>query len=901
MGAIVVLVFLANPLVRGQTTDASDKAALARAIQLSESGDIDQAEIAYRNWLDQRIARFGKDARETAVAWNHYGLFLKRCGLLAASQQPLAEALRIRRLRASEDIQSVAVALSNLAGVESALGNFEQAQQFYDEALDIWQRSAPNSPLAASCHGNAGILHETLSDVEQAEFHFQQAAKILRSVGPNSLAMATQLGSLARLARAAGQPDTAAEHLEAALSIREKHSTTADHDPAGLLAALIEMGLLRIDQDRAEEAIDLFDRAMELQNSPIDRIAVLTGRAQALRRLGRASDSVQDLRTAVGLANGDATSGAPAAGADIVAVLERELAISLLDLGERDEAFSLVQAANATNVEQFRRLCSFGSTQQRFAFQKQQDWYGLLARLAADTEIARLSLQVKGSALVSTARDHSLMARARDLHRERLATIRKSKDLLRSAYLTADADSEQLAALWVKTQQRERELLRELGLESGGNSEPADAPRMAPELILGALHPRHLALDYLRFQAGGEQGSKGEAHYGMIAYPGGAERSVWIDLGPATAIDRKIIRFLNAANPEDSAQLAQAEKDLPELSRDLYQALLAPMVEQLGKDRTVISICPDDLVSLVAFPALLDGEDRFAGESFRFRMVHQVTDAIGPNPVPQIESALLVGDPDFQASLSATAKPPADPPILARLEGTAREVSSLREFLSTSGLQVAELRRGDASESAFRRALQDGEGPDIVHLATHGVFADFQSLPSSDEALSGPRPPYDPLLKSSLTLAGAEHALRGWIDGKAQPTADDGILLAAEIPETGLRAPWLVTLSACDTGLGDLLGGEGTRGLRSAFFQVGARNLLVSLWEVPDVETTDLMIDFYRKLFANGTGAPRDPSLAFQEAQVPAMVKLRNEANYQRAVSFFAAFQVYVRGEPLIE
>ena len=898
--ATAIVALLAHLPIQGQPTDDADKAALAHAIQLSESGDVDSADLAYREWLDGRITRFGSDARETAVAWNHYGLFLKRSGHVSASREPLREALRIRRIRAGEDIQAVAVALSNLAGVESGLGNFGQAQRLYDEALKIWQRSAPNSRLAASCHGNVGILQETLGDSEQAELHFRQAAKILRSIEPDSLALATQLGSLARLARAAGKPETAAEHLEAALSIREKHNTSADHDPAGLLAALIEMGLLRIDQDRSEEAIGLFDRAMQLQTSPIDRIAVLSGRAQAMRRLGRPADAANDLRDALELTDGE-KAGDLRAGRDIVAVLRRELAVSLLALGLREEALELTLSANAATVEQFQRLCSFGSVQQRFAFQNRQDWYGLLVALGAEEEIARLSLHVKGGALASAAKDHSLVARAGKLHRNRLSTIHKSKELLRTAYLTTNADSSQLASLWVKTQQRERELLHELGLRSGNGAGSSARRATTPGSVLAALDPRHLVLDYLRYHAGGGQAPTTEARYGAVAYPGGAEKSVWIDLGPAEPIDRQIVGFLNAADPDDPTKLAEAEQDLLKASRSLYRTLLAPVEDRLGRDWTVLSVCPADLTALVAFPALLDKDGRLAGERFRFRLVHQVSDAVEPNPVPRIQSAVLVGDPDFQATRGAAPAANAAPPVLPRLEGTAHETDALTKLLSGAGIETTELRRGDASEAAVRQAMAKAEGADIVHLATHGVFVDFQASASDTEGLSAPRPPYDPLLKSSLTLAGAEHALRSWIDGKAEPTADDGILLAAEIPETGLREPWLVTLSACDTGLGDLLGGEGTRGLRSAFFQVGARNLVVSLWEVPDVETTDLMIDFYRNLFATGTNSPREPSLAFHEAQIPAMLELRKTAGYQKAVNFFAAFQVYARGKPLFE
>ena len=73
-------------------------------------------------------------------------------------------------------------------------------------------------------------------------------------------------------------------------------------------------------------------------------------------------------------------------------------------------------------------------------------------------------------------------------------------------------------------------------------------------------------------------------------------------------------------------------------------------------------------------------------------------------------------------------------------------------------------------------------------------------------------------------------------------------------------------LSACETGVGEIRGGEGILGLTRAFFYSGARSLLVSLWPVSDRSTALLMEEFYRRLLA---GQPRD--VALQGAQIMLM------------------------------
>ena len=79
-----------------------------------------------------------------------------------------------------------------------------------------------------------------------------------------------------------------------------------------------------------------------------------------------------------------------------------------------------------------------------------------------------------------------------------------------------------------------------------------------------------------------------------------------------------------------------------------------------------------------------------------------------------------------------------------------------------------------------------------------------------------------------------------------------------------LRRTELVVLSACDTGLGDVAGGEGVMGLTRAFHLAGARNVVASLWKVDDRATAALMRLFYHKLWSEG----KPPIKALREAQL---------------------------------
>mgnify|MGYP001795767448 CR=1 FL=1 len=100
----------------------------------------------------------------------------------------------------------------------------------------------------------------------------------------------------------------------------------------------------------------------------------------------------------------------------------------------------------------------------------------------------------------------------------------------------------------------------------------------------------------------------------------------------------------------------------------------------------------------------------------------------------------------------------------------------------------------------------------------------------------------DPRLrKGNVLLCGK----KGW---KGQPPIEgreDGIVTSYEIAQLDLSQTNLVVLSACQTALGDVKGTEGVFGLQRAFKLAGVKNMLLSLWKVPDAETAELMKIFY--------------------------------------------------------
>jgi CHAT domain-containing protein len=217
------------------------------------------------------------------------------------------------------------------------------------------------------------------------------------------------------------------------------------------------------------------------------------------------------------------------------------------------------------------------------------------------------------------------------------------------------------------------------------------------------------------------------------------------------------------------------------------------------------------------------------------------------------------------------------------LPGTAKEG---REVAKLLGAQL--LTGCDANTVAVQKAQR----PRYLHIATHGFF-----LPDQPEQL--PVQPWlsldrqdllasfsgeDPMLRSGLVFAGANHP-------PADPDDDDGLLTALEAVHLDLQGTELVTLSACESGSGDIRTGEGVYGLQRAFIVAGARSLLLSLWPVPDDATCAFMLNFYTSL---------KEGLGRYEALVAVQQEFRLHENIVwRHPYYWGAWQLIGDGSPI--
>lgn len=255
-----------------------------------------------------------------------------------------------------------------------------------------------------------------------------------------------------------------------------------------------------------------------------------------------------------------------------------------------------------------------------------------------------------------------------------------------------------------------------------------------------------------------------------------------------------------------------------DVAGDLFDTLVAPAMGDIRAARRVL-VLADDILHYIPFEALVSTRSD-TWDGVRYLMddleVAYVPSATVLSQLRQRERPeatrdfLAIGNPDFTqtndlSGLRGNA--------LAALPFTAEEVASIAPLFTAGQTDI--LTGSAATESRVLEALSANTYR-FVHFATHGLINDD-------------RPDY-----SALALSVGE-------------TPGEGLLQASEIFNLSIPAD-LVVLSACETGLGQLVQGEGMVGLTRAFMYAGASALVVSLWSVSDASTSELMRHFYRRL-----------------------------------------------------
>lgn len=694
------------------------------------------------------------------------------------------------------------IALNNIATSSANSGNMQRAIETFGQALELRKRAGDHRGTARTLN-NLGQTLISINEIEKGESYLRQAMELFRTAG-DRIGEAGAHTAFGESRLRAGRAADAAAEFEAAVALYRQSGMNANL--GGVLGPLAEMysqtGAWGKARATAEEALALHRNAgvgvsLSRAYTALALVAEQDGRhGEVLRQFDFALEAARKSSERDGEGRILATRSA-------YYRRQQNASMALADI-ERSMAISDLAAtriANAATRTAYRasranRASDHIDLLMTMHAREPAAGYADRAYVVAERSRAR-SL---GEFLSASVKPRPISARESELV-AKLTTVQNS--LFRDGVppVRRKALEKELAEV-----ERDLDLLQRSAVQLADESlyEVWDGERTRRELAGadGAVLTYALGPERSTAWVHTAEGTQ------VVVLPGRAEIEKEVE-----AFRQLLSRPVNAlTSVRDQAAVAAA-------GRRLHRMLVAPAMPRLVAKQSLL-IIPDGALAYLPFEALGEGRALIESHRIAYAPSASIAGALGRPSAAPANLLLAMGDPLLPSA--------AAPGMAAQLErgftfsalpNARGEVESLGRLFPNSRTFVGE----KASESRIK--AEDLVTYRYLHLAAHGYF-------------DGSTPE-----RSGIVLAPGG--------------AEDGFLQAREIANLRMTAE-LVTLSACQSGLGKVLAGEGVQGLARAFFLAGAKSVVVSLWDVNDAATAELMRRFYANL---KSGLSKDEAL----------------------------------------
>ncbi|MDO8724034.1 MAG: tetratricopeptide repeat protein [Syntrophales bacterium] len=833
-----------------------------------DMGAYGKAEPLYRRSLAIYEKAPGPEHPSTALALNNLAELYRTTGAYDKAEPLYWRSLAILEKVLGPEHRDTALTLNNLARLYDTMGAYDKAEPLYRRSLEICEKAlGPGHPGTALAINNMALFYKTMGAYDKAEPLYRRAMAIYEKVlGPEHPEIAASLNNLAALYINMGAYGNKAEPLyNRSLAIYEKAMGPEHPDTAQSLNNLALFYNIMGAYDKAEplyrRSLAIFEKALGLEHPSI---------AQSLNNLALLYYSMGAYDKAEPLYRRALAIKEKVLGPDHpdTALALNSLALLYALQGRSDEALAFMERAQGIDKKQIDQIIGFASEAQQTQFlaTREFDLHAYLSlirqrfpdnhnaiRNALDVWLARKGILLEAQKRIQDALAAGDNPKAQEIFAKLIAVRQELARLVLGGpgKEGPDAYQKRIADLTSQKETLEGQLSRlSQAFAQQRKTRIATTSAVASALPKGTVLIEMARMKDFDFKTG----KWGTYRYlAFVLSPGKSSDVSLIDLGEADSIDQQAAAFKKSLGNS---------KTLPDIlakqGNDLYRVIFTPLTPALGKSRQIF-LSPDGSLNLIPFEVLRDDIGRYLIETHTFHYVSVGRDIAGYGMIKEKgQKALLMGDPDFDLAAKETTGEKERPLTrsrqmqgltFSRLPGTKEEVEAITGILGRSASDTY------TGERARESVLMQRKSPRILHLATHGFFLSDQDWSSlmdeksrgititAREAPSGKKPVRieNPFLRAGLALAGANRSL-------AQEGVTEGILTAEKILGLNLRGTDLVVLSACETGVGDVKYGEGVDGLRRAFTQAGAKSLVMSLWEVPDRETKELMVSFYQNL-----------------------------------------------------
>jgi len=717
--------------------------------------------------------------------------------------------------RQAGNLYAEANALYNLANIQKLRGELQRALESLESAFSINDRVGDGVGELSSLYGLGSIYHD-LGELDKAREKYEQALALAQTLDAMAAWRGRLLNNIGWILYRQGEGETAQDYFEHALVLSLERK-----DSDGIAAALHNLGVAEVALGDPGDGLKALRQALELRQggSPYPWVQTLRELGTAYERLGEPEEAACSFQESLAIGK---RIGAPGLIAETLyrwALLDREQGGLQEALAKVKEAISITESVRDRVEADALRTSFFASKRDYYELyvdllihlyqQHREDAYQREALAASEQARARglLDLLAEGKIDLRQGIAPDLKQREKDVSSRLFWFL---DQLPRMAQDPAARIPEQLIQFEAEMNRMESEV-RE---QSPRYAELRYPTASDFEGIRRLVDPDSALLEYF-------VGREGSALFvvtreGLTSYA----------LPPAREL-LPLIQKVRALIERPS------ELEIGEFRRQafkLHQVLLGSAEAVLAGKRSLL-IAPDGPLYTFPFEVLLTEETA--------------------RPYPELPYLLQQHEISYIPSASVLAE--------LRTSDTADQAreSAAKAFVAfanpvTGGKQIApDASRGTAEPE--QRSFPPLTYSEAEVKAIAGLFANNEVELYIGEAATKRNALDNPLVERARHVHFATH---GFVD-EAHPersalvltpsAGEDGYLTVAEIFNMRLRANLLV-LSACETGRGMEVGGEGIVGLTRAFLYAGAKSLIVSLWPVVDRPTAVLMQTFYRSL-----------------------------------------------------
>ena len=828
------------------------------ALLYQSLGDYEHALTMFTRSLQATEKQHGPKHPKTATFLNNQGSLYRDMGDYEMALSLFKRALEIRKELLGENHLDTAGSLNNMGLLYEDMSNYEEALPLYERSLSIKEEKlGENHPNIALSLNNLGALYVNMGKYESALPLFKRSLRIREdALGEKHPKTVDSLGNLGTLYTSMGKYESALSLYKTSVRIRKE--TLGENHP-NIALSLNNLGTLYINMGKYELALPLFKRSLRIRKEKLGEDHPDT--ASSLHNLGMLQVQLGNYELALPL-------------------YKKSLLILEKKLGENHQTTALVlnnlahlyvfMDMPAIALSYYQRLYS----SQEYLFQQRlqsshaserdkiqffehnigESLYYIISlhleALPQDKKASKLALQTllqrKGrvldaqSTLLSRIRRH-LDPDVHALFTNWQKTINHISRL--TLHLPENMSSEQYNQQLVRLKEKEEKIERELAKKSRYFQQ--ETQTITIDQVANQLPKKTTLLEFVVYR---NRLKMGPLQYAaVVLFPDGSHQ--WFPLGDAQEIDKKTSSF---------TQSLSSGRPYKTQAKSLYQTLIAPLEAQLHQTKHLL-ISPDGQLNLIPFEVLLNANGKHLIEKMQISYLSSGRDLLRySDPTQTKNPSVILAYPNYGQGDDDTK--PSEPIKLQKSETRSQDIYTTQwsELLGTKaeaeGIQpylgkTVVLRMEQAATEQYLKSLQ---GPEILHIATHGFF--FSDIGIAGEGktrgifLNKTKPTpssasssvTDALLRSGIVLAGVHNQSSG--------KGEDGVVTAKEFAALNLTGTKLVTLSACETGLGAVKNGKGVFGLRRALVLSGAESALMSLWKVDDEGTQYLMTQYYARL-----------------------------------------------------